>query len=87
VRRGLWIAVTLLGLAAVRSLAYRHGRTRPSLRDGFERVTAGMSEEQVRGVLGPPGDYKSDWRPLAHLGFVVSDAAKGIAGRSGPGGD
>jgi hypothetical protein len=70
VRRGLGIAVALLGFAAVLYLAYRHGRTRPALRDGFERVTAGMSDEQVRGVLGPPGNYQSDWRTL------VSDYAE-----------
>jgi hypothetical protein len=54
---------SLLVLAAVGYLGYQLAWTRPSVRNGFDRVAAGMSEEQVREVLGPPGDYQSDWRP------------------------
>jgi hypothetical protein len=53
----------LVVLAAVLYVGYRHGWPRPSFRDRFDRVGAGMSDEEVRGVMGPPGDYKSDWRP------------------------
>jgi hypothetical protein len=56
------IALSLPALAAVLYLGERHWR--PSLRDRFERVPAGMSAAEVRRVMGTPGDERSDRRPL-----------------------
>lgn len=57
-----WISASLLVGAAVLCLACWYSWPHRPLHDRFEAVRAGMSNEQVHRLLGPPGDYLSDWR-------------------------
>ncbi|MDB5305815.1 MAG: hypothetical protein JWO38_17 [Gemmataceae bacterium] len=62
-RRWFWVSAVLLVLAAVSYFGYRHWCARSAFHDQFDQVGAGMSDEQVREVMEPPGDYRSDRRP------------------------
>jgi hypothetical protein len=80
-RTRLWPLALLFVLAAVLYLGYRHEWSRSSFRDRFEQVRAGMSDEQVRAVMGAPGNRKSDWRPQVSQYAEVGQRKEGAFAR------
>jgi hypothetical protein len=79
-RHRLWFggaaALTALALCVI---GYRWLSDRSSLRGRFERVAAGMSEEEVLAVMGPPEDKRSErWPPQVSAYAEVWHLQKGL---------
>jgi hypothetical protein len=69
-RKWLWMAGSFLVLAAAAYPLYRDWVWPPSFRDRFDRIEAGMSEDQVRCIMGEPGAYKPS-SSMQATGFVA----------------
>lgn len=62
-RLWFWGAAAFVALTLL-VLGYRWLSDRYSLRGQFERVRAGMSEDEVVAIMGPPGDRRAErWPP------------------------
>ncbi|HKB38319.1 MAG TPA: hypothetical protein VKD72_17870 [Gemmataceae bacterium] len=77
-RLWLWVAAALAAIALL-VIGYRRLSDRSSLQSRFDRVTAGMSEDEVRAVMGPPGDRRSEpWPPQVSDYAEVWDLQNGV---------
>jgi hypothetical protein len=84
--RGRKLRRPIAGLAAIVAVGAVFLLTRPSriTRENFDRIHTGMRREEVRAILGPPGDYSTGpgeykgWSPVAGVRWDDNPAADDV---------
>jgi hypothetical protein len=70
-RRSRWILIIAIAVVAMLLIVFYRLRipdTRSDLRKSYDAIKVGMTEQEVEGILGKPGDHRVTTRPIGRSG-------------------